>query len=113
MNTTVAERFHVQDAPRSQEIEDLLLECEILQADPIVARHWRPIETPAVEPADSELWQAFLDQVCNRGVDLDGEFVDRSEWLYEDCYLSDQQLRSNYWWQDREVLTALDVRFND
>ncbi|MEZ4522464.1 MAG: hypothetical protein R3A46_12595 [Thermomicrobiales bacterium] len=38
-------------------------------------------------------------------------FVDRSQWLYEDCYLSDAQTRAGYWWQDRDRL-ALDVRFN-
>ena len=112
MNTTVAERFHVQDAPRSQEIEDLLLECEILQADPIVSQSWKQLDLSPTGPPDVEHWELFLDQVCNRGVDLDGTFVDRGEWLYEDCYLSDQQLRSNYWWQDREATPARDVRFN-
>ena len=112
METTISERFRSQNWQQSFEIEDLLQECEILEADPIVSQSIEPVERSVRDQVDGEHWKLFLDQACNRGPDPEGRVVDRSQWLYEDCALSDAQTRAGYWSLDREKVPALDVRFN-
>jgi hypothetical protein len=106
MNVSIAEHFTLDEPLKSREIDDLLREIEIHEADPSQGicyeqqLSWLALDDEPYTVNPRRLIESVATSLID---DITAELTNggRDAWLYEDCYLAGVAEHTPYWAAER------------